>query len=167
MQWRNFIHWRVNFTRVESGWLDIHSKKKWSLTSLPREWRQWQIEWKFTLFFFREYADFVNWNEIVTSPVSGKNYSLTVWEWKSTLLGVILGSIRFGVAIHSQNSGIRSQKSDSNHYFGVDSTIIWEWIQLQMKWSLIWKSGFQLLCIKRVRVGITGWFYVVWPHPHQ
>ena len=29
---------------------------------------------------------------------------------------------------HAQNSGIYSQKSDSNHYFGVDSTIIWEWI---------------------------------------
>ena len=38
----------------------------------------------------------------------------------------------FGVEIHAQNSGIHSQKSDSNHYFGVDSTIIWEWIQLQI-----------------------------------
>ena len=38
-----------------------------------------------------------------------------------------------GVEIHAQNSGIHSQKSDSNHYFhdfGVDSTIICEWIQL-------------------------------------
>ena len=34
--------------------------------------------------------------------------------------------------IHSQKSGIRSQKIDSNHNFWVDS------IQLQMKWSLIW-----------------------------
>ena len=29
--------------------------------------------------------------------------------------------------IHSQNSGIHSQKGDSNHYFGMDSTL-WEWI---------------------------------------
>ena len=50
-------------------------------------------------------------------------YSLNVQEWKSTLLGVILGIIRFGVEIHAQNSDIHSQKSDSNHYFGVDSTI--------------------------------------------
>ena len=44
-------------------------------------------------------------------------YSLNVHEWKSTLLGVILGITSFGVEIHSQ-------KSDSNHYFGVDSTIL-------------------------------------------
>ena len=30
----------------------------------------------------------------------------------------------FGVEIHAQNSGIHSQKSDLNHYFGVDSTIL-------------------------------------------
>ena len=45
--------------------------------------------------------------------------------------------MRFGVEIQAQNSGIQSQKSDSNHYFGVDSAIIWEWIQLQMKSSLL------------------------------
>ena len=44
-----------------------------------------------------------------------------------------MGSLRFGVEIHAQNSGIHSQKSVSNHYFGVESTMIWEWIQLQMK----------------------------------
>ena len=31
-----------------------------------------------------------------------------------------IGITSFGVEIHSQNSGIQSQKSDSNHYFGVD-----------------------------------------------
>ena len=36
----------------------------------------------------------------------------------------ILGITSFGVDIHAQNSGIHSQKSDSNHYFGVDSTIL-------------------------------------------
>ena len=46
--------------------------------------------------------------------------SINVQEWKSTLLGVILGIASFGVEIHAQNSGIHSQKSDSNHYFGVD-----------------------------------------------
>ena len=51
-------------------------------------------------------------------------YSLNVQEWKSTLLGVILGITSFGVEIHAQISGIHSQKSDSNHYFGVDSTIL-------------------------------------------
>ena len=51
-------------------------------------------------------------------------YSLNVQEWKSTLLGVILGITSFGVEIHIQNSGIYSQKSDSNHYFGLDSTIL-------------------------------------------
>ena len=28
--------------------------------------------------------------------------------------------------------------SYSNHYFGVESTTIWEWIKQQTKWSLIW-----------------------------
>ena len=51
-------------------------------------------------------------------------YSLNVQEWKSTLLGVILGITSFGVEIHAQNSGIHSQKSDSNQYIGVDSTIL-------------------------------------------
>ena len=51
-------------------------------------------------------------------------YSLNVQEWKSTLLGVILGITLFGVEIHTQNSGIHSKKSDSSHYFGVDSTIL-------------------------------------------
>ena len=51
-------------------------------------------------------------------------YALNVQEWKSTLLRVILGITSFGVEIHAQNSGIHSQKSDSNHYFGVDSTIL-------------------------------------------
>ena len=36
-------------------------------------------------------------------------FSLNAAEWKSTLLGVILGSLRFGVEIHSQNSGIHSK----------------------------------------------------------
>ena len=42
--------------------------------------------------------------------------NLFILEWKST---------------EAQNSRILSQKSDSNHYFGVDSTIILDWIQLQ------------------------------------
>ena len=41
-------------------------------------------------------------------------YSLNVQEWKSTLLGVILGINSFGVEIDAQNSGIHSHKSDSN-----------------------------------------------------
>ena len=54
------------------------------------------------------------------------DFSLNGQEWKSTLLGFILGITSFGVEIHrdAQNSGIHSQKSDSNHYFGVDSTIL-------------------------------------------
>ena len=36
-------------------------------------------------------------------------YSLNAVEWKSTLLGVILGITSFGVEIHSQNSGIHSK----------------------------------------------------------
>ena len=37
--------------RVESRPFTRYSlQKKWSLTSLPREWPQWQIEWKFTPF---------------------------------------------------------------------------------------------------------------------
>ena len=35
----------------------------------------------------------------------------------------MLGIPSFGVEIHAQSSGIHSQKSDLNHYFGVDSTI--------------------------------------------
>ena len=53
-----------------------------------------------------------------------KSPSRNIQEWKSTLLGVMIGIISFGVEIHAQNSGIHSQKSDSNHYFGVDSTIL-------------------------------------------
>ena len=49
-------------------------------------------------------------------------YSLNVKEWKSTLLGV--GITSFGVEIYAQNSAIHSQKSDSNHYFEVDSTTL-------------------------------------------
>ena len=51
-------------------------------------------------------------------------YSLNAAEWKFNLLRVILGITSLGVEIHAQNSGIHSQKSDSNHYFGVDSTIL-------------------------------------------
>ena len=40
-------------------------------------------------------------------------------------------SLRIGIEIHTQNGGTYFQKSDSNHYFGVDSTINLEWIQLQ------------------------------------
>ena len=36
-----------------------------------------------------------------------------------------------------QNSGIHSQKGNSNHYFGVNSTLILEWIQLQNEVNLI------------------------------
>ena len=38
----------------------------------------------------------------------------------------------------SKSSGIHSQKSDSNHYFGVDSTILSMDIHSKMMWSLIW-----------------------------
>ena len=55
-------------------------------------------------------------------------YSLNVQEWKSTLLGIILGITSFGVEIHAQYSGIHSQMSDSNHYF--ESRF-----PLQIKWS--------------------------------
>ena len=54
------VEWKFTTQRVESS--PVHSiftpdQKKWSPTSLPREWRQWQIEWKFTLFFLnREYG---------------------------------------------------------------------------------------------------------------
>ena len=41
-----------------------------------------------------------------------------------SIIGVVLGITSFGVEIHAQNSGIHSQKSDLNHYFGVDSTIL-------------------------------------------
>ena len=78
-------------------------------------------------------------------------YSLYVQEWKSTLFGIILGITSFGVEIHTQNSGIHSQKSDSNHYFGLDSTISRVDFHLQTKWSLIWlPKRFPLHCIKRV-----------------
>ena len=36
-------------------------------------------------------------------------YSLNAVEWKSTLLGVLLGLLHFGVEIHAQNSGIHSK----------------------------------------------------------
>ena len=68
-----------------------------------------------------------------------KSHSLNVREWKSTLLGVILGSPRFGVVIHTENSGIHSQKSDSNHTL--------EWIHYfergfhsKTKWSIDYDS---------------------------
>ena len=48
---------------------------------------------------------------------------------------ILLGITSFWSGNPRSNSGIHSQKSDSNHYFGVDSTIIWEWIQLQIKYT--------------------------------
>ena len=62
--------------------------------------------------------------ELPIVALQANTYSLNVQEWKSTLLGVILGITSFGVEIHAQNIGIHSQKSDPNHYFGVDSTIL-------------------------------------------
>ena len=50
-----------------------------------------------------------------------RNIRLLLSKWA----GVEIHSFRSHISgIHSQNSGIHSQKSDSNHYFGVDSTII-------------------------------------------
>ena len=62
---------------------------------------------------------------------NSQHWIITLLMWKSTLLGVIWGIISFGVEIHAQNSGIHSQKSDSNHYFGVDSTIFESGFPLQ------------------------------------
>ena len=45
MEWRNFTRGGP----VHS----IFTPKKWSLRSLPREWPQWQKEWKFTKFLKR------------------------------------------------------------------------------------------------------------------
>ena len=59
----------------------------------------------------------------MNAPVT-PSISLNVQEWSCTLLGVILGITSFGVDIYAKNSGIHSQKSDSDHYFGVDSTIL-------------------------------------------
>ena len=50
----------------------------------------------------------------------------------------IRGSLCFGVEIHAQNSGIHSQKGDSDRYFGVDSTILSVDFFSNLKWSLIW-----------------------------
>ena len=65
-------------------------------------------------------------------------YSVNMQEWKSTRLGVILRITSFEMEIHTQNSGIHSQKSDSNHYFGVDSTILRKDFHSKTKWYLIW-----------------------------
>ena len=69
-------------------------------------------------------------------------YSLNAHAWKSILfgLGVKVGrvSLRFGIEINAEDSGIHSQKSDLNPYFGVDyiymHTKHLEWIKLQ-NWS--------------------------------
>ena len=68
----------------------------------------------------------------MNAPVT-PSISLNVQEWNCTLLGVILGITSFGVDIYAQNSGIHSQKSDSDHYFGVDSTILR--VDFHSKWN--------------------------------
>ena len=80
-------------------------------------------------------------------------------EWKSTLLGVILGITSFWSGSRSQNNGIHSQKSDSNHYLewishfhynlGVDSTpneVIptmtpKEWISTPLHYTSVARGG--------------------------
>ena len=74
-----------------------------------------------------------NWSKYKLSGYNaGIQYSVIVQEWKSNLLRVTLGITSFwsgsNSRIHSQKES--TLKSDSNHYFGVDSTRIWEWIQL-------------------------------------
>ena len=47
------------------------------------------------------------------------------------------GVLRFGVEIHARNSAFHFQKSDSNRFFGVDSTILSVDFHSKTKWSLI------------------------------
>ena len=63
--------------------------------------------------------------------------SLNAMEWKSTLLGVILGITSFGVEIHSQNSGIHSKVVVWITLLRVNSTSLSVDFSLQTKWSLI------------------------------
>ena len=79
-------------------------------------------------------------NVSVSELCSLSLYSLNAVEWKSTLLGVILGSLRFGVEIHSQNSGIHSKvvSSGLNHSFESGFHYFERGFSLQTKWSLIW-----------------------------
>ena len=52
-----------------------------------------------------------------TPILFGGTYSLNAVEWKSTLLGVILGITSFGVEIHSQNSGFNHSFESGFYYF--------------------------------------------------
>ena len=66
-------------------------------------------------------------------------YSPNAMEWEiHSFRSHIRGSLRFGVEIHAHNSRIHSQKSASNHCFGVDSTILAWNSTSKTKWSLIW-----------------------------
>ena len=60
-------------------------------------------------------------------------YSLNAVQWESTLLGVILGSLCFGVEIHSQTSEIHSKVVVWMTLLRVDSTILS--MDFHSKWS--------------------------------
>ena len=64
-------------------------------------------------------------------------YSLNTVEWKSILLGVILGITSFGVEIHSQDSGIYSKGVVWFTLLKENSSYFERGFPLQTKWSLI------------------------------
>ena len=70
--------------------------------------------------------------------ITGSMYSPNAVEWKSTLLGVILGITSFGVEIHSQNSGIHSKVVVWITLFEIGFHYFERGFPLQTKWSLIW-----------------------------
>ena len=65
-------------------------------------------------------------------------YSLNAVEWKSTLFGVLLGSLHLELNPLPNYSGIHSKVVVWITLLRVDSTILSVDFHSKMKWSLIW-----------------------------
>ena len=73
------------------------------------------------------------------SSINAASNCIKGWIYSLKCAGVEIHSFRSHIRDHfvlewkSTLKILESQKFDSNHYLGVDSTIICDWIQLQMK----------------------------------
>ena len=102
--------------------------------------------------------DYVTWFIYQCRYIIRKQCTCAVVHMKKEIIStadfIVLLCKCAGAEIHSFRSHIRDHfvldwkstlklvestlKNDTNHYFGADYSMNWEWILLQMKWSLIW-----------------------------
>ena len=126
--------WYKNIIKIESGFSAFwNSDCDESLITLQQQWRHC-VGVNFTRnrrnsWIIKQFCPTIRWQKeasdkvtflvkeqnvsVISTDVYGipwcLTYSLNVQEWKSTLLGVILGITSFGVEIHAQNSGIHKE----------------------------------------------------------